>query len=115
MYGGGPSIFSRGAEEKTKTRRTYLHFFEISRSDFKNNVTVFSGYSCRETAKNAIKYDRKKGFCFLTFSAKQAKVFDMCFPQNFFYGVFELPWFRNSSRVAAPAATRAGAVVVEAW
>jgi hypothetical protein len=62
---------------------------------------VFLGSSCRETAKNAIKKksmgkdERKKVFFPQIF---RPKVFDMYFPQKVFYGVSELPLFRNAQK-----------------
>jgi hypothetical protein len=59
---------------------------------------VFLGSSCRETARNAIKKNRreettgKKGFFSQLF---RPKVFDIDFPQEVFCGVFELPLLRN--------------------
>jgi hypothetical protein len=73
---------------------------EIFWSDFRKHFMVFLGSSCRETAKNAIKNksmgkdDRKKKKSQLF----RPKVFDMDFPQNVFYGVFELPLLRNAQK-----------------
>ena len=97
---GGP----RGAEEKKEKRRTYLPtFFEIflrfSGRIWENIFMVFLGSSCRETAKNAIKINRRErtsGFFFI--STFLAKSFWHGFPQKVFYGVFELPLLRNAQK-----------------
>jgi hypothetical protein len=82
---------ARGAEEKKVKRRTSLPFFEIvlrfSGLILDNIFMVLLSSSCRETAKNAIKKDRRgkttdgRTFFYLLFGQK---VFDLDFPQKFF-------------------------------
>jgi hypothetical protein len=49
----------------------------------------------RDKTKLMGKDDRKKVFCSQLF---RPKAFDMDFPQNVFYGVFELPLLRNAQK-----------------
>jgi hypothetical protein len=93
LYG----LTSRGDEEKKKksdapTCPLFLRFLGLT---LEHIFMVFLGSSCRETAKNAIKDDRKKVFFPQLF---RPKVFDVDFPQKVFCGVFELPLLRNAQK-----------------
>jgi hypothetical protein len=65
-----------------------------------NIFMVFLGPSCRETAKKRDKknrWEKTKGKKFF-FQLFRPEVFDIDFPQKFFYGVFELPLLRNAQK-----------------
>jgi hypothetical protein len=103
---------------KKRKRRTYLptflRFFAIFRSDFRKYLYGVFGFLMqrngqkRDKKKSMGKYDRKKVLFSQLF---RPKAFDINFPQNVFYGVFELPlslpvvWLSasSSSWVSPPA------------
>jgi hypothetical protein len=89
----------KNRREKTKGKK---FFFLSTFSDFLQKVfVVFSGSSCRETAKNAIKKYRRektKGKKFFSSQLFRPKAFDMDFLLKVFCGVFELPLLRNAQK-----------------
>jgi hypothetical protein len=96
---------SRGAEEKKKsdvpTYLSFLRFFAIFRSDFRKyfygafRFLMQRNGQKRDKNKSMGKDDRKNVFFSQLF---RPKVFDMDFPQEFFYSVFELPLLRNAQK-----------------
>jgi hypothetical protein len=97
---------SQGAlKEKQKKRGClptylFLRFLRFSGLILENIFMVFLGSSCRETAKNAIKKKSmgKDERIFFPSQLFRPKVFDIDFPQQVFYGVFELPLLRNAQK-----------------